>query len=116
MGTSDPTFADRAHVRCVEKLEQLPKLLGRMCYGASAGAEGEDGYIGEEDRTSPIYVKVVRPTGTGYTVVDLPGAFTGCLCGLFWGGGRVMCRRDGFVGGLGGGCPGGVCQRVHRPN
>lgn len=87
MGTSDPTFADRSHVRCVEKLEQLPKLLGRMCHGApgAAGGEGEDGgSIGEEDRSAPIYVKVVRPTGTCYTVVDLPGAFF-FFSGLGWG-------------------------------
>lgn len=74
VGTSDPTFQDMASVRCVEKLEQLPKVLARMGYGATAAEEYEDGAIGEEDRSAPIYIKVVRPSGTCYRVVDLPGA------------------------------------------
>lgn len=72
-------------VRCVEKLEQLPKLIARMmCYDGAATAaatvdddgEGQGGEytIGEEDRSAPIYVKVVRPSGPCYSVVDLPGA------------------------------------------
>lgn len=81
-------------MRCVEKLEQLPKLITRMmCYDgaatAAAAASSAAGYmddcdgegqageyaIGEEDRAAPIYVKVVRPSGTCYSVVDLPGAY-----------------------------------------
>jgi hypothetical protein len=78
----DPLFKESDNVRCLEKLEQLPKLLGRMMHGGGGGTGGDDEVyaIEEEDPAAPIYVKVVRPTGTGYTVIDLPGAWVGGGC------------------------------------
>lgn len=104
VGTSDPLFKETANVRCVEKLDQLPKVLTRMCYGGGGAGEEDDYAIGgeEEDRAAPIYVKVVRPHGTGHTVVDLPGAFFlrfACvwtyLCGL---GGWMGCIKEWMMG------------------
>jgi GTP-binding protein EngB required for normal cell division len=61
-----PMLKEEAGTRLVSKLDDLGKVI-------ITTAGEEEGAIGEEDRSHPIYIKLVRPAGTAYTVVDLPG-------------------------------------------
>lgn len=64
VSTTDPTCGkDEPGTKHVAKLEDLPKVIARL----------GDQVIDEEDWAKPIFVKVVRPSGAAYTVVDLPG-------------------------------------------
>lgn len=72
VSTMDPACSpDEVSTKRVTKLEDLPRVLAKL------NGDAEKRIIGEEEeegtQTRAIYVKVVRPTGTAYTVVDLPG-------------------------------------------
>jgi len=67
VSTVDPACSpDEASTKRVAKLEDLPRVLAKL----NGDTEKR---IGEEEGGQAIYVKVVRPSGTAYTVVDLPG-------------------------------------------
>jgi predicted GTPase len=67
VSTVDPACSpDEASTKRVTKLEDLPRVLAKL----NGDTENR---IGEEEGGQAIYVKVVRPSGTAYTVVDLPG-------------------------------------------
>ena len=67
VSTVDPACSpDKNSTTRASKLEDLSRVLAKL--------NGEtESRIGEEERGQAIYVKVVRPSGTAYTVVDLPG-------------------------------------------
>lgn len=91
MSLVDPSCKDEG-ARRLDKIEELPKMLAALLqlpfaahgHGIAEGDEAEEGYAQEAATAATeapagyapvefIYVRVLRPSGPTYTVLELPG-------------------------------------------